>query len=113
MGKLTDQYVEAHGGWHPGHSKGKNSNKKLQGKSKNFQKSQNQNSSGNSQQQHDSKGKQNSSQGDGDNRRKCFICRSPYHLAKNCRQKTTIAFMREVVSDIREQNQKPNAEEDV
>ena len=51
MGKLTDQYVEAHGGWHPGHSKGKNSYKKFQGKSKNFQKSQNQNSSGNSQQQ--------------------------------------------------------------
>ena len=87
-------------------------NKKFQGKSKNFQKSQNQNSSGNSQQQHDSKGKQNSSQGDGDNRRKCFICRSPYHLAKNCRQKTTIAFMREVVSDIREQNQKPICEEE-
>ena len=29
MGKLTDQCVEAHGGWHPGHSKGKNSNKKV------------------------------------------------------------------------------------
>ncbi|PIK62146.1 hypothetical protein BSL78_00868 [Apostichopus japonicus] len=102
MGEFTDQYVEAHGGWYPGHSKNSRSTQ-----NSNSTRNQNRNNGrfhnhNQKFQQQNQKGKTYS--GQRSEPRKCYICDKPGHFARDCRTKRmqTMALMTDVFSDMME-----------
>ena len=104
MGRYADQYIEAHGGWFNNSSKGKSNSKPNESRNiyinsnhnKNYPEDQNQ---GKTNPSPNYKGKNSSNNRDSSERR-CFLCDKPGHYARDCRSKSSMAFLTEVVDEM-------------
>ncbi|XP_006811999.1 uncharacterized protein LOC102803869, partial [Saccoglossus kowalevskii] len=90
MAKYADRYVEAHGGWHPGHFKGTS----FKAKSHSHQKGVDKPKPPQSDKATPSKSYVNQNKGNYN----CYICNKRGHFARDCRQKKTYAFLAEMMN---------------